>query len=93
MIDPVDFSLRGDRRQFIDCPAAATTYIEDREVAPYRDVIQTPVRELGVVRVHPPQHVSAQPSGWLAELTHRPAIAGHGVSDVFSLRFHVSIGR
>ncbi len=38
IIDAVDFSLRGHRRQLTDGPAAATTYIEDGVMVLYRDV-------------------------------------------------------
>ena len=77
IIDAADFSLRGDRRQFADGPAAATTYIEDRVIVPNRDVPQAPVGEPGMARIHSPQSEAAQPSGGLAALMYRPGPAGH----------------
>src|SRR5438876_7475934 len=39
IIDAVDLPPCGDRRQLTDRPAAAATYIEDRAVVLYRDVL------------------------------------------------------
>src|SRR5215472_4489521 len=80
IIDAVDFSLRGYRRQFADGPAAATTDVEDGVIVTDGDVPQAPVGEPGMARIHSPKIEATQPSGGLAALIHRHSPAGHSRS-------------
>ena len=85
-IDTINFSLRCEGGQLTNRSASTTTCVEDGVALVYRNVRQTPIRYLGVPRIHVPQDESAQQSCRLLALIPSRSSAGHGWSPLDYLR-------
>jgi len=77
IVDTVHLTLRCDCGQLVDGSPATTTHIKNRGVVRYRDVLEAPVCQLGMARIHSPQSESNQPPCWLAALIYRLSPGAH----------------
>ena len=70
VIDSINVPVGGHRRQLPQRPAAATAYVENREILLDANVHESPVGQLGVGLVHQHGEQATRESVWFTNLTH-----------------------
>jgi hypothetical protein len=69
MIDAMDLAVGNEGSQLANSPPATAAQVENRVPLPDRDMLQSPIGQFGMPKVHCPQGEPAEPSCWFTALT------------------------